>query len=200
MGWVVRNAWDNVEKTEDLVVACPYDLFGRTAAYAQTRRSFPFGLKPGFDKWLKRDGMWCKPSPDTLLQEGDLIDLRKTVYKHGACNKAFLSKNDEVEFGHVFRDAGFVAATLCRIPNEYCSCEHCPCWFDVITEFGAFKVGRRKRVVSLDWSRIGDFSSMFANEQVTVWKGGIHAWSSEALTSYLARIRDNQAAMLVSGK
>ena len=70
------------------------------------------------------------------------------------------------------------------LPNGYCNdlcCAHIP-WFLVHTKHGDFVIGRRKRVISIEWQenfKPFDMNEIFAGENVTKWnengKRGIHA-------------------------
>jgi len=80
-----------------------------------------------------------------------------------------------------------------EIPNGYCSdwcCRHLP-WFIVTTSVGRFKIGWRKRVISIDWSdtvETGFATSLFEDEDVTKIAKCIHAWSMEKAKEYIDRI------------
>jgi hypothetical protein len=114
-----------------------------------------------------------------------------TQLYHRECYKLDINQRTEAEFRVAFTKAGFQALTLTAIPNQYCSCDYCASWYEVQTEHGVFRVGHRKRVVSLDWSGTGaNYSPLFLDENVTRWDGGIHAWTSAALIDYLQRIRN----------
>lgn len=80
-----------------------------------------------------------------------------------------------------------------EIPNQYCNrwcCKHRP-WFIITTEVGRFRVGWRKRVMSLDWSgtNIGiTAEGMFPNENTTRYDKTIHAWSYADLARYVSEL------------
>lgn len=94
-----------------------------------------------------------------------------------------------------FRDVGIPSIYVQQIPNEYCGpkcCPHLP-WLLVTTPSGIFKVGWRKRVIVLDWSKTDIFctaAEAFENEKVTMEDQMIHCWSYEKLTEYLHRLVD----------
>jgi len=83
------------------------------------------------------------------------------------------------------------------LPNGYCNslcCAHIP-WFLVHTKYGDIVIGKRKRVISIEWQenfKPFDMNELFANEDVTKWsengKCGIHAWSVENACKYLTRV------------
>lgn len=77
------------------------------------------------------------------------------------------------------------------ISNGYCSracCEHRP-WFSVTTRSGAITIGRRKRVITIDWSGsliTAQAKELFPREDVTKGERMIHAWSLEKAQEYIA--------------
>lgn len=83
------------------------------------------------------------------------------------------------------------------LPNGYCNglcCAHIP-WFLVHTKYGDIIIGKRKRVISIEWQenfKPFDMNELFASEDVTKWsengKRGIHAWSTESAWNYLTRV------------
>lgn len=83
-----------------------------------------------------------------------------------------------------------------EIPNGYCRdwcCRHLP-WFIVTTKVGRFKIGWRKRVISIDWSETrGTATSdlLFDKEDVTKGDKSIHAWSMDDAHRYILDIINN---------
>lgn len=83
------------------------------------------------------------------------------------------------------------------LPNGYCNricCANIP-WFLVHTKYGDFVIGKRKRVISIEWQANFmpfDINELFASEDVTKWsengKRGIHAWNVESACEYLTRV------------
>lgn len=133
-----------------------------------------------------------------------IYDISRNIL--GGVENAFASRDPDVialaaktsmEFRECFKNAGFEPIFMESIANEYHSTENrkdayglrSP-WFIVTTRLGHFKVGWRKRVISLDWSRttvMKTADQIFPNE-VTKGERDIHAWSYEALTKYLRAI------------
>lgn len=82
-----------------------------------------------------------------------------------------------------------------EIPNGYCQdycCRHLP-WFVVTTEIGRFKLGRRKRVIHLEWTEtlctcIAE--ELFPNDDVTKYDKTIHAYSLDNLRRYIKTVTD----------
>lgn len=89
-----------------------------------------------------------------------------------------------------FKLAGLDPLSIQEIPNEYCGPLCCPhrVWLLVNTLHGTFKVGWRKRVIDLDWSKMNnpkDYRKLFGKEDVTQGASYIHCWSYEKLVEYL---------------
>lgn len=62
-------------------------------------------------------------------------------------------------------------------------------WWLVKTEHGLIKIGKRKKVVSIDWADVGISVDAAPNEEVTKDSTYVHAWSDLDVIRYLARIR-----------
>lgn len=85
------------------------------------------------------------------------------------------------------------------LPNGYCNgkcCAHIP-WFVVHTKYGDIVIGKRKRVISIEWQenfKSFDMNELFASEDVTKWvhegKRGIHAWTKNKAIVYLMKVHD----------
>ncbi len=76
-----------------------------------------------------------------------------------------------------------------EIPNEY-NRNRNP-WFLVTTHKGVIKIGRRKRVVNIDWSesdQMKDAHELFPNEDVTKMDRSIHAWGYDTAKEYINTI------------
>lgn len=82
-----------------------------------------------------------------------------------------------------------------EIPNGYCSqacCIHYP-WFIVTTKIGHIKIGWRKRVINIDWSKTNQKKSaneLFPNEDVTKEGHSIHAWGYDKAKEYLKKLHE----------
>lgn len=80
-----------------------------------------------------------------------------------------------------------------ELPNGYCSdycCAHLP-WFAVITKVGEIKIGWRKRVLEIDWSKSDNkqtASELFPSEDVTKGWQMIHAWGYDKAREYIKKI------------
>ncbi len=87
-----------------------------------------------------------------------------------------------------------------EIPNGYCNqpcCCHKP-WFIVTTPIGHIKIGWRKRVIAIDWTRTVQkkkTKDMFPNEDVTMNSDYedtryIHAWGYEKAKEYIDKLHE----------
>lgn len=85
------------------------------------------------------------------------------------------------------------------LPNGYCKedcCTHIP-WVKLATIDGEIIIGRRKRVISIEWQETYkpfNLEELFGIENVTKWekdgKRGIHAIDLEKAYEYLRKARD----------
>jgi hypothetical protein len=86
-----------------------------------------------------------------------------------------------------------------EIPNGYCSqscCLHLP-WLIVTTPAGHIRIGWRKRVIEIDWSRTTGTKTaaeLFPNENVTKSERMIHAWGNYEAKTYLRAILNLEIA------
>lgn len=99
-------------------------------------------------------------------------------------------KREKDELLNLFDDKIFVE----EIPNGYSPEDpyysQFP-WFIVTTPVGHFKIGWRKRVIELDWSRTvgtGKSEELFPDETTTKGERYIHAWSLEKARGYICKI------------
>jgi hypothetical protein len=130
---------------------------------------------------------------DYFVLPGDIISFGVTKYYHAECNRKTLKTDEERQFRDIFKKAGFKVFEMKPIKNEYCSCEHCAPWFNVKTPLGVIKVGWRKRVINIDWSKVHvvpgqDILSLFNKENVTKGDSSIHAWGWDKAQEYLNKI------------
>lgn len=86
-----------------------------------------------------------------------------------------------------------------EIPNEYPDGDEWDPWYLVSTEMGMFKIGWRRRVINLDWSRTKlkrSGKDLFPNEDVTRGEDGekesyfIHCYGHEKAKEYVRRLFD----------
>ncbi len=78
-----------------------------------------------------------------------------------------------------------------EIPNEYFPDAFGVPWFMVTTKIGHFKIGRRNRVIMIDWSKTinnNHADVLFQGEDTWIENRTIHAWSCEKAKQYIAKI------------
>ena len=93
----------------------------------------------------------------------------------------------------------FEGAPFSPIPNEYDFSENTSSWYIFHTEFGDFKIGRRKRVFHIEVFNIPKIpysldlklneSTDFKDLNVTVGANFVHAWSLEDAKKYIDAIK-----------
>jgi hypothetical protein len=126
-----------------------------------------------------------------VIQEGDYGYFNIWKYYHKACNRKKMNELQLAQFERIFEKAGFkdLDVKFLATPNQYCpnGPDCCPSWYNVNTKYGTgILIGWRKRVININWSQWGyDFTYLFPDEDVTKWKGGIHAWSENKAIVYL---------------
>lgn len=122
-----------------------------------------------------------------LRQADDMIfaALEKQHFLKDEESKVYAKEAKEKILG-LFEGPIFVE----EIPNGYCSracCINYP-WFVVTTKIGHVKIGWRKRVIEIDWSKTvvkPSAEQLFPNENVTKMGHSIHAWGYEKAKEYL---------------
>ncbi len=175
------------------------------------------------------------PQPDSICPEcglgwtidtaHDFVRLRSRdgksddLYEHGYCHQLSAERDVMEEFRGYLEKAGLGRALMTAIPNEYWPSsvkDGAEPWCLVRTPYGTFKMGWRKRVLSIDWNaayderlaRIDklelderyearqklreafDAKVLFPNEDVTRWETGIHAWGADKAVEYLKVVRE----------
>ena len=83
------------------------------------------------------------------------------------------------------------------IPNEYWPGHTRRYWFIVTTKVGHIKIGWRKRVISIDWSKTTvktTAEELFPKEEVTKEERLIHAYGYEKAKEYVQKILSEPVA------
>lgn len=115
---------------------------------------------------------------------------------HYACYRKRAAAEQRVAMAAAFLAAGY-QPNLITIPNEYWGMEKdgrppyyaAPWYLAQVGEGHVFKVGWRKRVISVDWSESGiELPDLFEYESVTKDRFLVHAYGYEKLSEYLKRI------------
>lgn len=114
---------------------------------------------------------------------------------HSECKKQYERERmiDEIIY-QIMESVYDTGLTFEFLPNGYCSSlswAHKP-WFLCHTPDGDIEIGWRKRVISIEWKdNFKPFDmNIFADEDVTKWDNGIHAWKIEKAREYLKRVKD----------
>lgn len=214
-GWHIENCQDNfrlsntevisfkdhIEKPLKEVVELPefkrrrdaHVMFA-TERSLQNDKYIDLRPDPKFDTLKINEKGWIKPPEDHIIEERDQGHFWVFKWVHQACQTKDIAKKDQDAFRKAFKEGGFVELTFKEIPNEYCpekECSICGPWYYVQTRFGKFKIGWRKRVISLHAEGLGlDLAKLFEKESVTKASDYIHAWGYKKLAEYLKRIHE----------
>jgi hypothetical protein len=192
-GWVGRTLGDYERYILDLDDAERWIVFGTKLCGSNLRNDKYIDLTPEKDyPTLKvNERGWVSKPREHVIEEGDEIMVRTIRYYHPFCRMVELKQTERELIRGIFEKAGYQEFEMMAIPNEYCGKPDC-CgpWFLVETSLGTIKIGWRKRVFSIDWSRTGQsFLHLFEEEDVTKWPEGIHAWGEKKAAEYLQKIR-----------
>jgi len=109
-------------------------------------------------------------------------------HRHKRCKKLMIFEDEQEFFKEIMERSELPYTSMRAIPNEYHSELYSNPWFIVESEWGAFRVGYRKRVISIDWSDTKlelDGKVIFKKEGVTTWATGVHAYGKDKAIEYL---------------
>ena len=214
-GWTISNCHDNFRLSDTEVISFK-DHVGQplkevaqkpefkrrreahimfaTESSLQNDKYIDLTQHPDYDTLKINEKGWVRPAEDHIIEEGDQGLFWVFKWVHQDCRKKSIAKRNQEVFRKAFKDAGFVEISFEPIPNEYCPeqpCSICGPWYYVRTRLGRFKLGWRKRVMSLHTEGLGlNLSKLFEKEDVTKAADYIHAWGYEKLTEYLKRIHE----------
>ncbi len=155
-------------------------------------RSFGGDYNLGIKILISMDREPNAKDDDAIWRGGDIITealLKETVLLDPEKTKATKKLTEEIEA--LFPQPIYMEA----IPNEYCGsycCAHIP-WFNVTTRIGVIKIGWRKRVLNIDWSKTNVRKravDLFPNEDVTMGEYYIHAWGYEKAKQYISKLHE----------
>lgn len=122
-------------------------------------------------------------------------------FYHDSCFRNYRKLMEIDKFTRVIMDSiyKYTDYQFELIPNGYCNedcCSYIP-WFLFHTIDGDIVMGKRKRVISIEWQenyKSFDMNELFGMEDVTKWekdgKKGIHAWSDDKAYEYLKKVLD----------
>lgn len=133
-----------------------------------------------------------------VIQPGDELVFDKTWYRHTRCHLDHISAESRTKFEASITAAGFKVIGAIRQPNEYGSLLYRGPWWLFDTDMGVVKVGWRKRVIQLDFSKV-DSSYIVTDDSVTKSAGMVHADNHDQLTSYLMEVRANAKPGAMAG-
>ena len=136
---------------------------------------------------------WIAPEDDYQIHPGDEAMVNVWTYRHHECHRQNQLGREQAYFGQICPEAGFTSIRLTPIANQYCPCDSCAPWFEVVADGIAFTIGWRKRVISIQSTdpRI-ILDKMFSKEETTKSTHEIHAWGREKCIEYLSTIRENR--------
>lgn len=134
---------------------------------------------------------------DRTLSESDVSEIQNVGYNLYQDLQHRLHNSDPKEIAACKKEGEQLLALFGdekiyveQIPNEYWANSKRP-WFLVTTKVGHIKIGWRKRVMVLDWSKTSvkqNANELFPDEDTTKDGRMIHAWSDEKAKEYLAKI------------
>lgn len=110
-------------------------------------------------------------------------------FYHPECHSLKLVQESMKQYREIFHAAGLSAVELRPIRNEYGSDSYRGVWAFAETPAGLIRIGWRKRVIEIDWSRCRlTRDPDFSKEDVTKEAALIHAWGSEKAVEYIRKI------------
>ncbi len=133
---------------------------------------------------------------DQIIETGDEGFFNRTQYFHTACRKADVTARTRKQFEEILQDAGYPKLALMEYPNEYGSESYRGPWFHFIYKDEFIRIGWRKRVIEIDWSRVtskqlrSTIAEKFADVESTHTETIVHAYQPEVAAKFLADIRE----------
>jgi len=93
----------------------------------------------------------------------------------------------------LFRVAGYTVRHVWELPNPYWpkAAEYDSVrtpWWLAMTQWGPIRIGRRKRVIHIDWEATS-IRGVVTTDNVTKSEDHVHAWSIEKAVEYLVALR-----------
>lgn len=107
-----------------------------------------------------------------------------------------MSLSTELDVRALFQLAGFTVTRVWQLENQYWprveeyrrERDAMPWWL-LKTEIGLIEIGRRKRVINIDWSET-PVQQLITTDDVTMGVTMVHAWSIEKALEYLKALRE----------
>lgn len=114
--------------------------------------------------------------------------------RHRKCQELAVIQEEHKEIKGILDRSEIPYTEMVMIPNQYHpnpdSTYYGP-WFIVETPKGRIKIGWRKRVISIDWSRSGWSATgkdVVEDPDVTHWEQGVHAYGADKAVEALRKI------------
>lgn len=126
-----------------------------------------------------------------VLDYGDSVCLHKSEYYHLNCYALMQDNKTRNKIGEIVAHAGFDHSVINAKKNEYCGCNRCAPWYNVITPNGCLTIGWRKRVINIDFSELDlKVEPDFSQESVTQGDHSIHAWGYDKAEEYIKHLKE----------
>jgi hypothetical protein len=169
-----------------------------TLKYPDTEKSWEKSVVVNEHGWLsEKDGV----TDDRIIEDGDEGFFNCWKYFHIACRESEVTERTEKQFREILREAGYPSEiVLLPTPNEYGSASYRGPWFTFCYRGEEIRIGWRKRVIEIDWSRVSSpqvralIALDFANVDSTHTDTVVHAYEPKVASSYLADIRAHLTA------
>lgn len=160
--------------------------------YPNTEKSWEKDVAMNQMGWLATsDGV----TDDRIIEVGDEGFFNRWQYFHIACRDAHVAERTKEEFDGILREAGYSDFTLMPCRNEYGSVAYRGPWYLFSYKGATIRVGWRKRVIEIDWSRVEStelrtmIAKLFADVESTHTNTIVHANNANEATKFLSDIR-----------
>jgi len=133
---------------------------------------------------------------DHIVEVGDDGFFNRWQYFHIACRKAAVTAETKEQFEEILHFARYPKLELVEIQNEYGSESYRGPWFTFSYKGETIRIGWRKRVIEIDWSRVSSkqlrsrIAEIFANVETTHTDTLVHAYEPKVASKFLADIRE----------
>lgn len=112
-------------------------------------------------------------------------------HRHETCRILQVIEDEQKLFREILDASDMPYTGIRAIPNEYYTTDptYFGPWFIVTTQWGALRIGYRKRVISIKWddTQINHNGGVtFKDEGVTVGRTMVHAWGKDKAIEYLS--------------
>lgn len=163
-----------------------------TLKYPNTEKSWEKDVVVNQMGWLaERDGV----TDERIVEVGDDGFFNRWQYFHVACRDAHVAERTKEEFDGILREAGYTELTLVPCRNEYGSVAYRGPWYLFSYKGATIRVGWRKRVIEIDWSRVdsaalrASIAELFTDVESTHTDKVVHASNPTEAAQFLSDIR-----------